>query len=934
MRYVLCFIACFLSATSNAAEPGIRYATIFEQSVNGAASKEATAENMLTKALIQAGATVIKPNAGRAKLYARDLVAGEISDEITALDADVIIAATVGARPDKAGSLFVERPELGRYRASLEAVMIAVDTKEVLETFSLEGVGIETDPNRAIQIAFERAGTSLAKHILESTNRISRRLEIVVEGMPATSGEKLKDALLTLAGAKSAKIVFASAETSKAVLFLDPSAPSAPELARAIDRMPDAGLVVTGFSERTINARYSMTRAVRIPIVFSRFSGKASARGAEIARYIGDALLAQGSLAPTHDKPIELANATKQREGQLARLGLLEQDALFLSGRYVERNAHFEIQAEVRSTRPGFDLLVRDHGLCPKDQLLTCSSEIAKRLLVNLPGALTDRRTEGTTRATENVAIKQINIEPELFPARAGAYRTKGVGRMTIENRSKVSATGGRLRIYIPQLMASPAVTQAPSIAAGGTVEVPIVLDVREDPQASPNAKLELSLDYEVAGRREKMDRLIDVPVLERYALDWREPESIADFVTERAPSISDLAARAIKAIPANNAKEPFARPAALFHAMARVSYQRDPAHAGRPDELDDVKMPVETLARGYGDCEDLAVLYASLLESAGARALLILTPGHVLAAVDSEVPAQSAALGLDPKRVIVHKGRAFIPVETTRAGSSFAEAWSDGAKLLARVAEEGLELRIIDVRDAHLAFPGVSFKIEAAPPQEPASWEKLAKDLQTIAKERDAAYQQALREERGVREYGAQAASRRAMLLSAVGRGAEAQRLLEETSARFPENVALKNNSANIRLATGDAGAALALYDAALAKAKDPKTRVRVFLNAAIAARVKGNTELCHQHAIDALGHAKTPELRAIVTDFVAGLGDGGLVPGTEGASFDRVAFGVRLKRALEVNRSTPRGNNAVSTVRLAPADLVYWLDSEEAAQ
>ncbi len=180
---------------------------------------------------------------------------------------------------------------------------------------------------------------------------------------------------------------------------------------------------ITGFSERTINARYSMMRAVRIPIVFSRFSGKASSRGAEIASYIGDALLAQGSLAPTADKPIELASGTGQREKQLARLGLLEQDALFLSGRYIERKTHFEIQAEVRSTRPGFDLLVRDHGLCPKDQLLTCSSEIAQRLLGNLLAALTDRRTEGTTRLSENVAIKPINLEPDLFPARAGAYR-------------------------------------------------------------------------------------------------------------------------------------------------------------------------------------------------------------------------------------------------------------------------------------------------------------------------------------------------------------------------------------------------------------------------------------------------------------------------------------------------------------------------------
>jgi hypothetical protein len=164
-------------------------------------------------------------------------------------------------------------------------------------------------------------------------------------------------------------------------------------------------------------------------------------------------------------------------------------------------------------------------------------------------------------------------------------------------------------------------------------------------------------------------------------------------------------------------------------------------------------------------------------------------------------------------------------------------------------------------------------------------------------------------------------------MLLVAAGRGAEARRLLEETSERFRESAALTNNLANIRLATGDAADAIELYGRALTRSKDPKTQIRVHLNTAIAADANGKTDLYLKHTTHALSKARTPELRTIVTDFLAGLGDGGIVPGVEGGAFDRVAFAARLRQALEAHGSTVRGN-AAPTVRVSAADLVYWLE------
>ena len=121
-----------------------------------------------------------------------------------------------------------------------------------------------------------------------------------------------------------------------------------------------------------------------------------------------------------------------------------------------------------------------------------------------------------------------------------------------------------------------------------------------------------------------------------------------------------------------------------------RLRYRSDP---NIPFYRDDrVQYPAETLQLGGGDCDDLVVLYASLLESVGIATAFVQVRdpeaelAHLYLLFDAGVgPADGHRVSANPKRYVLREngdGRAkiWIPVETTRVGEDFEQAWSAGA--------------------------------------------------------------------------------------------------------------------------------------------------------------------------------------------------------------------------------------------------------------
>ena len=90
-------------------------------------------------------------------------------------------------------------------------------------------------------------------------------------------------------------------------------------------------------------------------------------------------------------------------------------------------------------------------------------------------------------------------------------------------------------------------------------------------------------------------------------------------------------------------------------------------AAQAKADVVDSVSLARETLKVRGGDCDDLTVLFCSLLESVSIPTAYILVPGHIYAAFDTGVPA-AAWQDVHPERrmTFAFDGSLWVPLEVT----------------------------------------------------------------------------------------------------------------------------------------------------------------------------------------------------------------------------------------------------------------------------
>ncbi|HEX2984873.1 MAG TPA: transglutaminase domain-containing protein, partial [Ignavibacteriales bacterium] len=120
---------------------------------------------------------------------------------------------------------------------------------------------------------------------------------------------------------------------------------------------------------------------------------------------------------------------------------------------------------------------------------------------------------------------------------------------------------------------------------------------------------------------------------------------------------------------------------------IAKMSYERDPRI-----QADRVQYPSETVNMKGGDCEDLSVLYSSLLESVGIQTAFVdynnyPEINHINIIFNTELsPEEARLITNNDKKYIIHKGNSgkdevWIPVEPT-SFSDFETAWNRAAEL------------------------------------------------------------------------------------------------------------------------------------------------------------------------------------------------------------------------------------------------------------
>ncbi|MFZ5514992.1 MAG: outer membrane beta-barrel protein [Candidatus Zhuqueibacterota bacterium] len=314
--------------------------------------------------------------------------------------------------------------------------------------------------------------------------------------------------------------------------------------------------------------------------------------------------------------------------------------------------------------------------------------------------------------------IKDIKlVVTDIYPAYYQFYNTYPLALVSVKN---VAGYPIDVKIRSSIKHYSERVKESPSyhIDRGKTQDIPVTAifgnSLLNAEQREP-AVLDISIEAR-AGRT--LTREISAHIMVHNRNAWNgDMDKLGLFVTPDNPEILDFSRAAIQSHLFDNlaGSGNFQKAQLIFDALQShdIRYISDPNILFYKD--DRVQYATETLHLRHGDCDDLVVLYASLLESLGIKTAFIEVKNpqqdiaHLYLMFDSGMePAQAHVISSNEKRFIVRerasgKSTVWIPVETTLIQQGFEQAWKTGATnyLKEGMVENGLEqgwVRIIDI--------------------------------------------------------------------------------------------------------------------------------------------------------------------------------------------------------------------------------------------
>lgn len=299
------------------------------------------------------------------------------------------------------------------------------------------------------------------------------------------------------------------------------------------------------------------------------------------------------------------------------------------------------------------------------------------------------------SRDRANVNITKVETQA-IFPVFRSWYDSEPLGSVTIRNNEDGAVENLSVSFFAPEYMGGPRLcATVKRLERGESAVVPLyaVFDERVL-SLTENGKTTAAVDieYSFLGSRRTTSEGLSLSLHHRNAMSWEDDQRAAAFVSPTDPaalwfsrySSSVVRDRMRSELPPN-----LQYALGIFEALKLygLNYVIDPNSSyidisENAAVVDYLQYPSQTLMYRGGDCDDLSILYCSLLESSGIDTAFITIPGHIYMAFDlGMTEADAREKFFDPGLLIFRDGKAWAPVEITMVKDGFVKAWRVGAK-------------------------------------------------------------------------------------------------------------------------------------------------------------------------------------------------------------------------------------------------------------
>lgn len=484
-----------------------------------------------------------------------------------------------------------------------------------------------------------------------------------------------------------------------------------------------------------------------------------------------------------------------------------------------------------------------------------------------------------------------LRVEPQIlpiFPLFYSFYDKNPAGTLIIRNTAAGSVQDVTVSFLVKQFMEEPKVSwQWKELARGEEKTVPIfalfkdtILQVTEATKVAG----QIIVTYKYLGSEISNNYPVTVGINNRNGMTWDDTNKAAAFVTANDPIVRSFTARAVpdaraKGRAAVNAT--FRSAMALFTAMNvhGVSYLPDPSTSfgdkvANKSAVDYLQFPAQTLDVRAGDCDDLSILYAALLESAGIETAYITAPGHIYMAFNVQMDPQSAKNIFGHPEDLIFKGdQTWIPVEITRVKDGFLRAWQTGAQEW-RAATASNTVEFFPIHTAWGTYApantGDRLNVSVTPPDSIRIFSAYTAELNKFYVADFQPRVSRIQADLGTRKDDPKLLNKLGVLYARFGMLDDAQRQFEAVITRNGEVPSTLINLGNIAYLGGKHEIALDYFTRALARAPQSSTALQ---GVAMAGYELGNSDAVQ----NALAQLKKEDPAAIERLAAQGIGTGG---------------------------------------------------------
>src|SRR6056297_392994 len=290
--------------------------------------------------------------------------------------------------------------------------------------------------------------------------------------------------------------------------------------------------------------------------------------------------------------------------------------------------------------------------------------------------------------------FEDSQIRP-VFPVFYSYYDANNLGTVTIKNDEPGEIKNVRVSLYVDQFMErSKLSSEIEVLKRGESTEVPLYALFRDDilsvvEETAVSGEIQVKYTYRGVEKTAGLSKTINI--IKRNGMTLDDDRKAAAFVSAKDPlviQLSRLAAGTARREGLEVINDNFVKALALYEVLGEygLSYVIDPQtpyeeYYQNKSAIDYLQFPRQTIQYKSGDCDDLSILYAALLESLGISSAFITVPGHIYVAFDLGISPQEALRTFSkPDSLIVHEQRVWLPVEITMVGESFTAAREYGA--------------------------------------------------------------------------------------------------------------------------------------------------------------------------------------------------------------------------------------------------------------